>query len=236
MKKIILITLITGIILTISGCGLAKEPSSSNLDDNDATIEETTTTSQEKETVSANKDEANYDAERIKVTKWDMTQSGSRLPLDIVIDNVTYNYAYNENNALQSIKGSDGTSVEINRVNGDVEVNQNGIIVKYLDVTEYTNYTTYSGFEYGGKKYTYQYDDMHFITGILDENNKLVAEYKYTYAAKGCTVEVINHTEDNIGDINSIRYKGHYYDEITGFAAYAGISNVVFGEYKSLKC
>ena len=41
-------------------------------------------------------------------------------------------------------------------------------------------------------------------------------------------MKVTNYTDDNIGDVNSLRYKGYYVDAATGFAFYhKNIYNVI---------
>ena len=199
-------------------------------------IIETETTTAEKETSISLRDEPNYDTERIKATKWDMTSGGQRVLLEAIVDGVTYEYVYVFPGGLTAIKGSDGSCVELV---GSVE-KKNGRTVKYIVEGDHRRGNTYEGFEYEGKKYTYVFkrmkEDSKFITGIVDDENYLVAEYKYISGNKGTTIEVTNYTEDNIGDINSVRYNGHYWDEITGFV-YADVqfNSVINGEYQQLR-
>ena len=198
-------------------------------------IEKETTTA-EKETSISLRDEPNYDKERIKPTKWDMSSGGQRILLEAIVDGVTYEYVYVFPGGLTAIKGSDGSCVEL----VDSVEKKNGRTVKYIVKGDPRRATKYEGFEYEGKKYTYVFkrmkEDSNFITGIVDDENYLVAEYKYISGNKGTTIEVINYTEDNIGDINSVRYDGHYWDEITGFVYYYGqFHNVIDYEYQPLR-
>ena len=202
-----------------------------------ADVEETTPEPEKVTTAITPKDESNYDSERIKITKWDITQNGIRIPLMITVDDVEYEYTYGDGIGLESIKGSDGTSIELKYCEVHMEETKNGRSVKYFyDYDPYGN-RAYDGFEYEGKRYTYQYNIMPFITGVLDENNKLVAEYKYIpKSQKGYEIQVTNHTEDNIGYVNSVRYVGYYYDEVTGFVFKGGeVNNAVSGRYEKLK-
>ena len=70
------------------------------------------------------------------------------------------------------------------------------------------------GFVLNGKPYQYLYNGLGNLVRVFDaKTGRIAAEYSYT-AFGSCTVT--NHTEENIGDQNPIRYKGYYYDEETG--------------------
>ena len=69
------------------------------------------------------------------------------------------------------------------------------------------------GFTYNGHRYIYQRNIQGDIVRIYDvETDEVVAEYSYD--AWG-NQNVKNKNEDNIGDINPIRYRGYYYDKET---------------------
>lgn len=228
MRKLTTLFFAIGVASLLIGCGMAKAPSSPTAEGNETTTEETITTTP--------KNEANYDAERIKVTKWDMNSYGTRIPLKIVVNDIEYEYDYDvSDESIFSIKGSDGTSIELLFEAEFSEENKNGRIVKYFYKKNMYPIVQYNGFEYEGKKYTYQYGKDVYITGILDADNKLVAEYRYIQGNKGDEVEVVNYTEDNIGDVNSVRFNSQYYDEITGFVIQGEAYNIVNGELQSLK-
>jgi len=70
-----------------------------------------------------------------------------------------------------------------------------------------------SGFVLDGAEFSYRKNIQGDITHILDTDGILVVSYQYD--AWGNHV-VINHTNDNIGDINPFRYRGYYYDTETG--------------------
>ena len=80
-----------------------------------------------------------------------------------------------------------------------------------------------TGFIYDGKEYFYQEGDEEYpywVKYICDENNNKVAEYEYVENDAGIIeCRVINYTEDNIGDINPIRYEEDYCDSETGIIA-----------------
>ena len=70
------------------------------------------------------------------------------------------------------------------------------------------------GFTYNGHRYIYQRNIQGDIIRIYDaETDEVVT--KYSYDAWG-NQNVKNKNEDNIGDINPIRYRGYYYDKETG--------------------
>ena len=69
------------------------------------------------------------------------------------------------------------------------------------------------GFTYNGHRYIYQRNIQGDIVRIYDvETDEVVVEYSYD--AWG-NQNVKNKNEDNIGDINPIRYRGYYYDKET---------------------
>ncbi len=70
------------------------------------------------------------------------------------------------------------------------------------------------GFTYNGHRYIYQRNIQGDIIRIYDvETDEVVAEYSYDVWGNQ---NVKNKNEDNIGDINPIRYRGYYYDKETG--------------------
>lgn len=245
MRKLTTTLLTIGVATILTGCGMAEKPPSPTTEETttaEIQTEVTTTSPEEETTTSEPQDEPNYDKERIKVTEWDMNSYGCRIPLKVIVDGVTYEYIYDETLRLQAINGSDGTSIELSICDEGYKEDRNGIIVTYFHTQDPREGTIYVGFEYQGKKYTYDYTWQEegyfnrFITGILDEDNKLVAEYKYIYEPNRTIIEVINHTEDNIGDINSMRYRGNYYDRATGFVRMGSeVYTVVNAYYEWLK-
>ncbi len=236
MKKLIFILLVIGITSTITGCGMKKTVPTATTENNEITTPEGTTATSEKETTTAvSIDAPNYDTDKIKIIEWSTNSYGGRIPSKIIVNDITYEYAYDDTGLLQSIKGTDGTSVELKLYDGYKEIIKDGTKVKYFPYADEMKYGS-TGFEYEGKKYTYRYNDMNFITGIFDENDNLVAEYKYSSRDNGCEIEVINHTDDNIGDINSLRYSGRYYDDATGFVFWGKtVNNVLFYKIEPLK-
>ncbi len=68
------------------------------------------------------------------------------------------------------------------------------------------------GFVYNNTRYTYQKNILKDVLKIFKEDSTLVAEYSYDSFVN---TTVINYTDDNIGDINPIRYRSYYYDNET---------------------
>ncbi|MBR5786599.1 MAG: hypothetical protein IKY41_07895 [Clostridia bacterium] len=70
------------------------------------------------------------------------------------------------------------------------------------------------GFEYNGIDYYFRKNLQGDVTDIYTSAGLKVASYAYD--AWGKVISVNNYTDDNIGDLNPIRYRGYYYDVETG--------------------
>ena len=70
------------------------------------------------------------------------------------------------------------------------------------------------GFTYNKHRYIYQRNIQGDIIGILDVDSETIVA-KYNYDAWG-NHKVIEIGDNNIGEINPIRYRGYYYDKETG--------------------
>ena len=66
-----------------------------------------------------------------------------------------------------------------------------------------------SGFRYDDKEYYYHKNIFGDVVAIYDKNKDLQATYDYDAWGNHT---VTNATDDNIGDVNPIRYRGYYYD------------------------
>ena len=71
------------------------------------------------------------------------------------------------------------------------------------------------GFTYNGTEYYYLKNMQGDITGIANANGTVVVEYSYDVWGK--VLSVTGSMADTIGQINSLRYRGYYYDIETGF-------------------
>jgi len=70
-----------------------------------------------------------------------------------------------------------------------------------------------TGFTFNGVPYYYRKNLQGDITHIFAEDRAtILAEYKYNAWGEHT---ITNHTPDNIGDLNPIRYRGYYYDTET---------------------
>ncbi len=71
------------------------------------------------------------------------------------------------------------------------------------------------GFTFNGVEYIYERNIQGDVLRIYQKDNlTLVAEYHYDAYGNH---EVINYTDDTIGDINPFRYRGYYFDSETGW-------------------
>ena len=71
------------------------------------------------------------------------------------------------------------------------------------------------GFFYNGAKYFYIRDTMQNILGIIDSSGACVVQYNYS--AYGECISVTGDMAGTVGEVNSFRYKGYYFDRETGF-------------------
>lgn len=71
------------------------------------------------------------------------------------------------------------------------------------------------GFFYNGAKYFYIRDTMQNILGIIDADGTAVVQYNYS--AYGECISVTGDMAGTVGEVNSFRYKGYYFDRETGF-------------------
>lgn len=70
------------------------------------------------------------------------------------------------------------------------------------------------GFTYNKHRYIYQRNIQGDIIGILDvDSGTIVAKYNYDAWGNHKVIEI---GDNNIGEINPIRYRGYYYDKETG--------------------
>ena len=118
-------------------------------------------------------------------------------------DNNTFEYGasgirYRKNNTVYTLDGnkilreSDGTKT----------------------LTYYHGGSGIVGFEYNGTDYYFRKNLQGDVTEIYTSAGLKVASYAYD--AWGKVLVVNNYTDDNIGDLNPIRYRSYYYDVETG--------------------
>ena len=71
------------------------------------------------------------------------------------------------------------------------------------------------GFIYNGAKYFYIRDTMQNILSIIDASGACIVQYNYS--AYGECISVTGAMAGTVGEVNSFRYKGYYFDRETGF-------------------
>ena len=125
----------------------------------------------------------------------------------------TYTFKYNESN--ERIEKRYNTNVYTNYyydnhllIREEIVNNSSIKNIYYL----YDNNNSVYGFIYENERYYYIKDCMQNIIGIIDNLGIKLCDYKYDSYGN---VSVMNYNS-NIGNINSIRYKGYYYDKETG--------------------
>lgn len=152
-----------------------------------------------------------YDSDRIIIKKWIYLNNGWA-PQIVEIDGIEYSYGRNEYGFITTIRGSDGSVTTRNYIIDNfnpvlIEENKNGKHIKYCE--DSTQAPRYTGFQYEGLNYTYIFEN-YVITGIKDEYGNVVAEYEYYYENNYRSIRTINHTDEKIGDINTLKYCCNY--------------------------
>ena len=165
--------------------------------------------------------DANYDG-------WDLTWEYNEDFYDLLIgisngkESVAYEYDDNYNRIRKDYKNEEDVIFTYNE-NGDMVSEQKGNeVVQYVYAYDgESGSEKVAGFIYDGVEYTYNYSD-YIITEILC-NDIVVAKYVYDGKVNTDVLQpvdgewVSNSSEDFLGNINHIRYKGDYYDAETGW-------------------
>ena len=125
----------------------------------------------------------------------------------------TYTFKYNEYNERieKRISNNEYTTYYYDNhilVREEIYNNYNFKNIYYL----YDNNNSIYGFIYDNNRYYYIKDCMQNIIGIIDNLGIKLCDYQYDSFGN---VSVVNYNS-NIGNINSIRYKGYYYDKEIG--------------------
>lgn len=121
----------------------------------------------------------------------------------INFDNVSYTYNLNGIRTSKTINGEKTTYYLSNNLILREKSNSKDIEYHYLN-------KSLIGFTYNGVNYIYEKNIFGDIINIYKQDNlTLVASYKYDAYGNH---EVINHTSDNVGNINPFRYRSYYYD------------------------
>ena len=77
------------------------------------------------------------------------------------------------------------------------------------------------GFNYQNNNYYYEKNIQNDVIGIMDSNYNIIVNYEYDSYGKLLSIKDNNGNTitdtTNIGIINPIRYRSHYYDNETGY-------------------
>lgn len=126
----------------------------------------------------------------------------------IGFDDVVYTYGLNGIRTSKTVNGIKTTYYVLN----------NKILAEKSEVKEIVyrySFDKLIGFAFNDVEYIYERNIQGDILRIYREDNlTLVAEYHYDAYGNH---EVINYTDDTIGDINPFRYRGYYFDSETGW-------------------
>jgi len=126
----------------------------------------------------------------------------------VIYDDIAYTYGLN---GIRTSKIVDGVKTTYSLLNNKILAEQSDdkeIIYRYSS-------DKLIGFTFNDVEYIYERNIQGDVLRIYRKDNlTLVAEYQYDAYGNH---KVINHTEDNIGDINPFRYRGYYFDVETGW-------------------
>ena len=123
-------------------------------------------------------------------------------------DDVAYTYGLNGIRTSKTINGVKTTYFILNNKILAEQSDDKKIIYHYSS-------DKLIGFAFNGVEYIYERNIQGDVLRIYRKDNlTLVAEYQYDAYGNH---KVINHTGDNIGDINPFRYRGYYFDVETGW-------------------
>lgn len=170
--------------------------------------------------------------------------------LAISNENTSVYFSYDENgNRKEKVINNEIAYYKYDENNHLLEENKFGVVIDYLyeyDVTY--NMERLSGFIYDNHKYWYMYDGD-IIVGLKDDSG-IICNYIYddekwidTIAVCGNNYSSRKEDKEYIGNIQSFRYFGSYYDDETGWyysyryydpAAKRYIDGISFDEAKKL--
>ena len=127
-----------------------------------------------------------------------------------------YSYTYDEN-GIRSSKTVNGVTTYFTTKDGVILSQTDGTNTMYF---QYDNSGNPTGFLYNGTQYFYLTNQMGDVIGITDNAGSLIATY--TYDAWGEVLAVTPATANSaaqlaIADANSLRYRGYYLDQETGY-------------------
>ena len=136
------------------------------------------------------------------------TWSSGRNLASITDDDNTYSYTYDEN-GIRTSKTVNGKTAYYNT--------KDGVILSQTDGTDtlYFQYDTNGspfGFLLNGTQYFYITNQMGDVIGITDTQGNELAQYSYDEWGN-----TLSTSDNDIANINPLRYRGYYYDNETGY-------------------
>lgn len=122
-------------------------------------------------------------------------------------------YTYDEN-GIRTTKEVDGTTTYFNT--------SDGVILSQSDdentlIFQYDNGGLPVGFTWNGTQYYYLTNSSGDVLGICDTSGELLVEYTYDEWGKLIDLGISANADEELAEINPLRYRGYYYDEETGF-------------------
>ena len=123
----------------------------------------------------------------------------------------TYSFKYNPD-GLRTQKTDGTVTTDFYWANGNMTYQYDGTNELYF---RYDESGAPVSVNINGTDYYYVKNLQGDIITLLDGQGSCVV--KYTYDAWGKVLEIVDETENNIGTINPLRYRGYYYDSDLGF-------------------
>ena len=160
--------------------------------------------------VSVNGTDLTYDANGNVLTYGDKeyTWNTGRHLESITDGENTYSYAYDED-GIRTSKTVNGVTTYYHTKDGVILSQTDGTNTMYF---QYDTNGVPFGFIYNGTQYFYITNQMGDVVDITDSTGTLIAQYEYDEWGN-----VLSTSDNNIANINPIRYRGYYQDAETGY-------------------
>ena len=221
MRKLQTTFLAIGVATILTGCGMAKSPSTTIIENTETTTEEMT---------SIIESDGN-----VNISEWKQVGDYHWIPVKCFVEGKDISYTYDENDmrSAKCVNGEKTTYVYekyviskdgcdyinyklVSETNGDKDI-------RYI--YDDTDVGKMKGFIYEGAEYTYLYDENGNIFGIAQGEETIGT---YSYDENYVSTTNYDLSDNGIMSINHIRFDGFYLDDETGYY-YAG------GKYNDLK-
>lgn len=124
-------------------------------------------------------------------------------------DGKTTTYSY-DGDGLRTRKSTDSGQTDYFWENGNlIGESRNGNVIWYM----YDAGNAIAGFQYDGNSYYFNKNLQGDVLSIADSNGTVLVEYGYDAWGK---TQIVSGDEE-LGNLNPIKYRGYYYDAETGF-------------------